>query len=164
MRTRNIWLGLVVLLFPIWAFSQPFQNRTGGWMLGGGIGINEDPSLVALRLNVDYYITDEISVGPLAQYGFRDDDYIFGLSGVVKYSAILAQNKVVRPYGELGIGYIEFDCQDLFDGKRKTTYLFPVGGGFEFKLTDHLALDVNILFNLSKEIFLSLIVGVNYIF
>ena len=164
MKFKSFWILYLILVFPAISFSQPFQERTGSWMLGGGMGINEDPSLIAFRLGLDYYITDEISVGPLAQYGIRDDDYIFGLSGVVKYSAILAQNKVARPYGEVGIGYVEFDCEDLFDGKKKTTYLFPVGGGFEFKMADQLSLDVNILFNLSQEIFLSLIIGVNYIF
>ncbi len=165
MKPKKLLLILLIfLIFPFASLAQPFLERTGRWMIGGGVGLTEDPDLYALRLRVDYYITDEISVGPFFQYGFKDSDYIFGLSGQVKYSALLAKNKVVRPYGEVGIGYIEFHHQDLFDGKRTTKYLFPVGGGFEFKLQDKLALDVGILFDLSDEIFMGLFIGVAGIF
>jgi len=145
-------------------FSQIFLERTGRWVVGGGLGFTEDPGMVRSQLWVNYYITDEISVGPLFEYDFQDNDYILGLAGMVKYSAVLKENRVVRPYGQLGIGFIEFNHDELFDGERKTYYLFPVGGGFEFKLAEQVSLDASILFDISRETFLGLALGVNYIF
>jgi len=145
-------------------FAQKFSERTGRWTVGGDLGVTEDPTLVGLNVNVHYYITDEVAVGPLLQYDLWDDDHIFGVAGRVRYNAVLAGSKVVRPYGQAGIGFVNFKHEDLFDGDSKTTYLFPVGGGLEFKLNDALALDANVLFNLSQEIYVGLFAGVTYIF
>jgi len=164
---RKLWLallGAVMAVSSVSAYAGDFKTRQGSWMLGGGLGFTEDPELFALTGLVNYYITDEVAVGPLAQYELSGRDQVFGLSGQVKYSAILADSSVVRPYGQLGIGYAEFKLHNLFDGKRKTTFLFPVGGGMEFKLADQLWLDGNILFNLSPEIYIGLFLGAGYIF
>ncbi len=145
-------------------FAQKFNERTGRWTVGGDLGVTEGPTLMGLNFNVNYYITDEIAVGPLVQYDFWDDNHIFGVAGMVRYSAILANSKVVRPYGQAGIGFVNFKHEDLFSGDSKTTYLFPVGGGLEFKLNDQLALDTNVLFNLSEEIYVGLFAGVTFVF
>jgi len=165
-KQRLMMFGMVLvgLLLSGSLLAQPFMERTGRWAVGGGLGITEDPSLYGLWADVNYYIIDEVAVGPLLQYEFKDDDSIFGVAGMVKYSAVLSGSKVVRPYGQVGIGFIQYDVKDLFDGDKKTTYLFPVGGGIEFKLNDSLSLDGNLLFNLSDEIFVGLFVGVDYIF
>jgi len=157
-------IALGIFLASNVGFSQIFLERTGRWVVGGGLGFTEDPGMVRSLLWVNYYITDEISVGPLLQYDFQGSDQILGLAGMVKYSALLKANKVVRPYGQLGIGFIEFHHDKLFDGERRTFYLFPVGGGFEFKLAERVSLDASILFDISRETFLGLALGVNYIF
>lgn len=167
MQKQKLVLMVIVavsFLFSIQGFAQKFIERTGRFTIGGGLGLTEDPSLYGLLVNVNYYITDEISVGPLLQYDFKDEDHIFGVAGMVKYNAVLGGSNVVRPYGEAGIGFIEFKHEDLFDGDKKNTYLFPVGGGMEFKLNDSLSLDSTLLFNLTEEIFIGLFIGVNYIF
>jgi hypothetical protein len=161
---RKLLLALVLGLAALSASAGNFKERQGSWQLGGNIGVTDDPTLFGVTALVNYYITDSISVGPLFQYGFRDADYYYGLSGQVRYSAILPGNNIIRPYGQVGIGFIEFDIHDLFHGKSTSTFLFPVGGGAEFKLADKLTLDANVLFNLSREIFIGLYVGVAYIF
>lgn len=162
LRMIGVMVGVFVLALP--SSAQKFMERTGHWTIGGGLGITEDPSLYALWADVNYYITDQVAVGPLLQYAFKEDDSIFGVAGVVKYNATISGSKVVRPYGQVGIGFIQYQVDDLFDGDSKFTYLFPAGGGLEFKLADALSLDTNLLFNLSEEIFVGLFVGVNYIF
>jgi hypothetical protein len=165
MRKFLLILAVAALtLASLAASAGDFKTRQGSWVIGGGLGFTEDPQLFGLEALVNYYITDEISVGPLFQFELSGRDQVLGLTGMVKYSALLKDSGVVRPYGQLGIGFAEFRVDDLFDGKRKTTYLFPVGGGMEFKLLEKLWLDGNILFNLSPEIFIGLFLGVGYIF
>lgn len=159
-----VGMGLAALLFSRPVFAQKFLERQGHWTVGGGLGITEDPTLYGIQANVNYYITDEISVSPLLQYAFKDKNHIFGVAGMVKYNAVLSGSKVVRPYGEVGIGFVQFQDEHLFNGDQKTTYLFPVGGGMEFKLNDNLSLDGNLLFNISEEIYVGLFLGVNYLF
>ena len=97
MKPKKLLLILLIfLIFPFASLAQPFLERTGRWMIGGGVGLTEDPDLYALRLRVDYYITDEISVGPFFQYGFKDSDYIFGLSGQVKYLSLIHISEPTR--------------------------------------------------------------------
>lgn len=161
---RKLLLALIVALVAVSASAGNFKDRQGRWQVGGDIGITDDPTLFGLTALVNYYITDNISVGPLIQAGFNDEDYFFGVSGQVRYSLVLPGTEIVRPYGQVGIGFIEFDVHNLFSGKSTNTFLFPVGGGAEFKLAEKVSLDANILFNLSREIFIGLFVGVNYTF
>ena len=162
---RKLLLALIVGLVAVSAqAADNFKDRQGRWQVGANVGITDDPTLVGLTALVNYYVTDSIAVGPLFQYGFRDQDSVFGVSGQVRYSVVLPGNNIIRPYGQLGIGFIEFDVHDLFKGKSTTTFLVPVGGGAEFKLADKLTLDANILFNISREVFIGLFVGVTYTF
>jgi len=166
LKQKLILIGMILVsfLFSRPAFAQKFLERQGRWTIGGGLGITEDPNLYGLAANVNYYITDEISVAPLLQFEFKDENHIFGVAGMVKYNAILSGSNVVRPYGQVGIGFAQFKHEDLFDGDQKTTFLFPVGGGMEFKLNENLSLDGSLLVNLSEEIFVGIFVGVNYLF
>ncbi len=137
------------------------SSRSGYWNLGIGVGVMLDPDVFALQAGVDYFITDELAVGPLVQYGgMGKDDSIFGVSGQVKYSAALLSNERVRPYGHVGVGF----AQLYEDGRSTTTYLFPIGGGFEFEIRDRLSMDVGGTFNVSDNIYMGLFAGVRYLF
>ncbi|GEM_PF-1472242 len=138
------------------------SSRSGHWNLGGAIGLTFDPDLVGVELGVDYYVTNEVAVGPLIIAAMNGEDNIWGLSGQAKYSARLAENDVVRPYGHVGIGFINLDLDH--DRKTRTEFLFPIGGGFEFELNDDMTLDVNALFIISKITSAGLFVGIKYLF
>ena len=157
-------IGAVMAMVAVSASAGDFKTRQGSWVVCGSAGMTVDPELAALQAAVNYYVNDEVAVGPLAQYAFDSHNFIFGFSGMVKFSGILADTSVVRPYGQVGVGFAEFKVHDVFDGDRKTTYLFPVGGGFEFKLADKLALDANALVNLSEKVYVGVFIGVDYIF
>jgi len=163
---KRLWAlaGALALVSSISANAGDFKTRQGSWAVGGNLGYAQEPGLFAMQALVDYYVTDEVGIGPLAQFGINGRDNFFGISGQVRYSALLARNNVVRPYGTLGIGYAEFRVDDLFKGEQKAAFLLPVGGGFEFKLTDDLALDANVLFNISERVLIGLFAGVDYIF
>jgi opacity protein-like surface antigen len=164
---RKALMGVcVIVVFLISQLAQAqaagsLSSRSGRWNLGGAIGLTFDPDLFGVELGVDYYITNEIAVEPLIIAMMNGEDNLWGLSGQVKYSALLAENDVVRPYGHIGIGFINLD---LNNGKPKTKFLFPVGGGFEFELNDDLSLDVNALFIISEITSAGLFAGIRYLF
>ena len=159
--------AIAVFLVAQTAYAQAeggMASRSGRWNMGGGLGFTVDPDLVGAQLGVDYYITNDISVGPLLIGAMSGNDKLWGLSGQVKYSARLADNDIVRPYGHLGIGFVNLDLDRYNDGNATTKYLFPVGGGFEFELNDELTLDVNALFIVSEVTSVGLFLGMKYLF
>jgi len=157
-------LGMILALAGFSVRAGGFDNRQGRWTLGAGGGVTVDPTMGAIQAQVNYYVTDEVSFGPMAQYEFSGDDWAAGFSGQAKYSAILANNKVVRPYGQVGVGFLRYRVDRWDEDDTKTTYLFPVGGGFEFKLSDQLSLDANGIVNISNHPFGGIFVGVQYIY
>lgn len=157
-------MGKVAFLFFIFiSFIANAESRVGKWNVGGAVGATVDPDLLSFQLGVDYYITEDIAVGPLIQYGVNGNDWIWGTSGQVKYCARLKDTEQVRPYGQAGIGFVEYIHDDFYGGERTTKYLFPVGGGFEFKLAKDLTLDTNILFDISEKLFVGIWVGARYL-
>jgi hypothetical protein len=179
MRTRKwwimvaaiaIWGSLVWAQEPAPAQPQPqpprtgLASRSGHLNVGGDVGLTLDPDLFAGQVIVDYFITNEISVGPLFQGGTGHDGNWWGLSGQVKYSARLANTDIVRPYGQAGIGFINFHIDQVNHHRTKTSFLVPVGGGFEFELFDEVTLDTNIMLEASEKLFVGFFVGARYLF
>jgi len=164
---KRIRAAIVVLFTAAWAATAAAQeapassiaSRSGYFSLGFGAGLMIDPDMGAGMVSLDYYVTDEISVGPYFQVGGGPDDSYWGVSGQVKFSAALSSNSSVRPYGRLGIGFVELDFDDRKDDPEMT-YLFPVGGGLEFELTDLLSLDVGGVFNITEDSFAGLLAGI----
>ena len=139
-------------------------SRQGFWSAGVGFGVILDPDVPALQTSLDYFVTDDVAVGPLVQFGLGEDAYVLGISGQVKYSAPLAGNQKVRPYGHVGVGFAQLYYKDDDDHDSITTYLFPVGGGFEFELRPNFNLDIGGTFNVSEDIYLGIFAGVRFVF
>lgn len=161
---RICWLvAALVFLFAFESTAQEpppsaISTRSGYVSLGVAGGFMIDPDMGAGMVSLDYYVTDEVSIGPYAQLGGSGSNSYWGVSGQVKFSAALSGNSSVRPYGTLGIGFVQIDFEDRDDDDM--TYLFPVGGGFEFELSDILSLDAGALFNITEDTFGGLVLGV----
>jgi hypothetical protein len=169
MKRRALFLTgfIIFLMISPAVYAQgagSMSSRSGCWNPGLSLGFMVDPDLVGLQLGMDYYITNEIAVGPLLIAAASGDDNLWGMSGQVKYSARLAENEVVRPYGHIGIGFINLAVEQYEEGELDTRALFPVGGGFEFELNDELTLDVNALFIVSDITSVGLFGGLRYLF
>ncbi|MDH5348272.1 MAG: hypothetical protein OEW13_10250, partial [Nitrospira sp.] len=57
------------------------SGKAGQWSGGTGIGfLGGTPDGVEFALNghLDYFISEEFSIGPLAQYAGAGDDFLFG--------------------------------------------------------------------------------------
>jgi hypothetical protein len=87
-------------------------------------------------------------VGPLIQLAFTDDLSQIGVSMQMKYTFDLAGNPDLKPHLQGGLGFINAD-KDLPGGgsQSDTSFLVPLGGGFEYQLAKNLYANSNILLN-----------------
>ncbi len=137
-------------------------GRSGYFGVGLAGGYMIDPEMTSGMVSLDYYITDEISVGPYFYGGAGEDDSFWGVSGQVKFSAPLASTSQVRPFAFVGIGFTELDFEER-EGDPERTYLFPVGGGMEFEINDVLTLEGTGVYHLTEDVFTGIMVGVRII-
>jgi hypothetical protein len=132
-------------------------SRSGYASVGLDAGFMLDPDMTAGMVSLDYYVTDNISVGPYFHVGGGGHNSYWGVSGQVKFSAALANVPNVRPWATVGIGFVELDFESM-DGPT-TTYLFPVGGGMEYEINDMISLEGGAMFDITKDTFGGLTVG-----
>ncbi len=163
-RLLLVFLALLFLAPPAAAqeASSGMSSRKGYFGIGLAGGAMMDPDMSAGMVSLDYYITDEISVGPYFYGGSGEDDSFYGVSGQVKFSAPLAGNPQVRPFAFAGIGFVELDFKGREDDPE-TTYLFPVGGGMEFEINDVLTLEGTGVYHLTEDVFTGIMLGVRII-
>ena len=149
---------------PASAPAGSISSRSGHFAAGGCLGYTIGREMFAGQAGAEYYVTNEVAFGPLFQGGTGSGGSFWSLAGMVKYSAALRNTEKVRPYGEVGIGFANLYFDDVNRGKQKTSFIFPIGGGGEFELTDQVTLDANILFDVSEDVFVGLYFGGRYLF
>jgi hypothetical protein len=150
--------GVALILAPTPAMAQtappapegptsPSADRTGHVAFGVGFGpmlSTESGSIMGLEFSGDYFLTNELSVGPLLQVGFDNDFSQVGLSAQVKYTFDLAANPKVHPHLEGGLGFIHAS-----DGRNETDFLMPLGGGIDVEVAKRLFLNSTLLLNVT---------------
>lgn len=147
----------------------PAASRAGKFVLGAGLGLQGDTpdgTAFALGFSGDYFLTNELSIGPLLQMGFTGDLFQLGLTAQVKYTFDLPQLPALKPHLEAGIGFIYADLDRPGGSVDDTNFLIPLGLGAEYKLTDRISLDTTLLFNFTdldirdESFFITWLVGV----
>jgi len=122
-------------------------SRAGHAAFGFGFGpmlSTESGSIMGLEFTGDYFLTNELSVGPLLQVGFDNDFSQVGLSAQIKYTFDLSANPKVHPHLEGGLGFIHAS-----DGRTQTDFLMPLGGGIDVEVAKHLFLNSTLLLNVT---------------
>lgn len=118
----------------------------GTWTVGGGIGFlanTPDDTAFAFNLNVDRFLTQHWSVGPLLQMGFTGDMVQTGFSGQGKYwMDIPGMSNRLKLVMQAGIGFVHSDYRD-----GDTSWLIPIGVGLDYKVDDSVTLTSTFLLN-----------------
>jgi hypothetical protein len=154
-QTAVMALSLGLLVVGVWGLAQPAwaqvepaaANRTGHGAFGFGFGpllSTESGSILGLEFYGDYFLTNEVSVGPLLQIGFDSGYDQEGGSVQLKYTFDLAENEKVHPNLQIGLGVIHAS-----DGDNQTDFLLPLGGGIDVEVAKHLFLDSTLLLNIT---------------
>ena len=95
--TKHAWrfisaLCLTALIIPI-GVSIAEEPRMGAWSGGAAVGFlgnTPDGTAFATNLHADYFLNNQLSVGPLGQFAITGDLFQVGLSGQGKYWVPLA--------------------------------------------------------------------------
>lgn len=125
------------------AAAETGRPMQGAWRRGAAAGFfvdTPDDAAFALTGDMDYGVTDEVSVGPLAQIGLTGDMFLFGLSGGAKYWIPVADEAHLVLQGGLGFAHADFQNDD-------TSWLIPLGVGYDYTLGNGTSLTATALMN-----------------
>lgn len=142
-----VFLLCVLLAFP----ARAQERRTGKFTAGVGLGLQGDTAdgtAFALGFSGDYFLTNNISVGPLLQLGFTGDLTQIGVTAQGKYTLDLTDIPKLDPHFQGGIGFIHADLdRGPFLDQDDTSFLIPIGFGVEYHLNRTTSLESTLLFN-----------------
>jgi hypothetical protein len=141
--------AVLALLFPVLSMAQQAPDRREGRLtLGAEVGPvfgTPDSTAFGLALSGDYFINQNFSVGPLLQFGVTDDLFQFGPTAQVKYTFDIDPRFKANLQGGIGFMYAELDRRG--GDRDDTSFLIPVGGGLEYRISDGISLGSTLLFN-----------------
>ncbi|MBX3335355.1 MAG: hypothetical protein KF876_14610 [Nitrospira sp.] len=147
--------GLVSAQDPIdGEIGQP-SHMSGRWSGGTGIGfLGGTPDGVEFALNghLNYFISEDISIGPLVQYAGAGDDFLFGLTVQGKYWwAIPDTNNQTKLVLQGGIGFARAGVREPEIGFGDTygSFLIPLGIGVDHAVNEQVSLTADFLLNIT---------------
>lgn len=134
------------------ASSQRYASpelEAGKWRTGADAGLvfnTPDDTAMSFNTQADYFVANNVSVGPLAQVAFTGDMFQFGLSGQGKYWVpVPGTNGRGKLALQSGIGFIHSDS-----GPSDTSWLIPIGVGYEHALDSDMDLSATTLVNFTN--------------
>lgn len=147
--------GLVSAQDPIdGEIGQP-SHMSGRWSGGTGIGfLGGTPDGVEFALNghLNYFVSEDISIGPLVQYAGAGDDFLFGLTVQGKYWwAIPDTNNQTKLVLQGGIGFARAGVREPEIGFGDTygSFLIPLGIGVDHAVNEQVSLTADFLLNIT---------------
>ncbi len=166
MRGTLIRACFALTLFAVTAAGAQEKRESVGPSIGASIGFTADPGTFLLALEAPFRVAPHITVGPLLQLGLSDDWTIVAPTANVRYAFDLssASSPGVRklsPFiqGGLGFAYLERDRNGRRD-RDDTGFLFNMGGGIEYFVTEQFAVGSSIMFNVMPDS----VIGENFFF
>ena len=130
-------------LFVLTCFSCYAQTDKGSFHIGaGGLPIiypdNQSPTGYALRINVGYFVTENISIGLMPFHGKVDDIKSTGANALLRYY-ILKSKVLVFGEATTGLGFLKYDTSPELDG---TMHSFTIGSGLGYSINNKFSVEV----------------------
>lgn len=141
---------------PALAETNIHELRAGQWSGGAGVGfLGDTPDGVlefAFNGHADYFLTERISVGPLAQYAGVGNDFLFGLSAQAKYWWDIPGMTATRLVVQGGVGFVRAGIKDTDSGTANTygSFLIPIGIGIDHAVSERLSLTADLFLNFTS--------------
>ncbi len=148
--TKHAWrsisaLCLTALIIPI-GVSVAEEPRTGAWSGGAAVGFlgnTPDGTAFATNLHADYFINNQLSVGPLGQLAITGDLFQIGFSGQGKLWIPMAHvDQRLKANLQAGIGLLHANFLT-----SDTSFLIPLGVGLDYALNEKISLTSTFLLN-----------------
>ena len=166
MTHLHIWRRLVVLpllltgliMMPTGLVSahDPTEGGMGRWSGGTGVGfLGGTPDGVEFALNghLNYFIAEDISIGPLVQYAGAGDDFLFGLTVQGKYWwAIPGMNNQTKLVLQGGIGFARAGVREpeIGFGDTFSSFLIPLGIGVDHAVNEQVSVTADFMLNITS--------------
>jgi hypothetical protein len=147
-----VWSALIfTLVVPLSVAAQEPapDERNGKWKLGADIGVilaTADEEAFGMNFYGDYYFNQNVSIGPLIQFGFTGDLFQIGPSVQLKYTHDFDNRWKAHAQGGLGYTYAHLNRRG--PNVDDSSVLLPFGGGIEYRFTDRLSAGTTVLFNI----------------
>jgi len=142
---------------PPLARAEVIDHKAGVWSGGAGAGFLADTpdgaAEFALKGHADYFLSPQLSVGPLAQYAGAGNDFLFGLSAQMKYWwDIRGTRNPARLVVQGGLGFVRAGIKDTDSGVADTftSFLIPIGVGVDYALTRQMAVTAEVVVNFTS--------------
>jgi hypothetical protein len=131
------------------SYAQAVELPSERWSGGGALGVmgaTPDETAMALTTHADYFLDDETSIGPLAQFGVTDDMALVGVSGQAKrWFALDGTQGRSQIHVQGGLGFIHADI-----AQDDTSWLIPFGVGIDHTLDSGVTLTATTLVNFTN--------------
>ena len=130
--------------------SQAPRRNDSRVSLRGSLGMTASPETFNMTLEVPWAADALVSAGPLFQLGFSDDDTLFATT-VQAYLTPRFDGELDdwRPYAHMGMGFMYLEKDDRRPGRddEDVDFLFTVGTGVEYAVSDGFYLGTGLLFD-----------------
>jgi hypothetical protein len=132
--------------------AEGYRLKTGEWSPHAGIGFTADPDAFLMTLGVEYGALDFMSVGPLLQLGFSDDDTIVAPTADFRFGIDLSgvSNQYVRrlePFVNAGLGMAYIEKERGNSDRDDVGFLMNGGVGAQYWFADEMAVGTHMMFN-----------------
>jgi hypothetical protein len=140
---------ILVTVAPIWSKPAQAQDR---WGFGTDVGLwagTTNDTVFALGFNLDYYLDNAFSVGPMVLLAPVGDLTQIAIAGVARYHLRLRSINVV-PFAGLGLVHADLDRghgPGRID-KNDTSHFIPIGVTVEYRLAPKIAIASTLMINL----------------
>ncbi|GKS65065.1 hypothetical protein YTPLAS72_23690 [Nitrospira sp.] len=150
-------LTVLIMMMPTGLVSahDPTDGGMGRWSGGTGVGFlagTPDGVEFALNGHLDYFIAEDISIGPLVQYAGAGDDFLFGLTAQGKYWwAIPGTDNQTKLVLQGGIGFVRAGVRepDIGFGNTYSSFLIPLGIGVDHAVTEQVSVTADFMVNIT---------------
>ena len=157
---------MLVSLMSLVAINSATAEQSDGIDLGdfsveAGLGFhaNDDTDGFLLNFGGSYHVDENWSAGVDLQVGFEDDAFLLSMPfyGQYDFDNFPTDTEIIKDmhaFAKLGLGftYAEIDPPGPFDFDD-TGFLFVIGGGVGYDLTEHIALESRMQFNITTNDF-----------
>lgn len=149
-------LLLVALLCASSASAQQSQRGSDSRFSARlGLGFTADPSTFLTSFEFPFAVNDEFQVGPLIQVGVSGDETIVAPTVNLRFLPNFGQRdadsefvRELRPFLMGGIGLAHLDVDTRFGDVDDTEFLFNLGFGVDYPISDRVLVGTQMLFNI----------------
>ncbi len=114
----------------------------------GGIGFTADPGQFLIGAELDFFLNENFSIGPLLQFGVEDGGVILAPSANFVYHFYLEDPlERLRPFVQGGVGFAYLHEDDRKGDDDDIGVMINIGGGINYEIADRTLLGSHMLFN-----------------